>query len=145
LAVNKWDLTEKSDATVRSMTKQVTDRLRRHSYLPVIFISAKTKKGIFKLIDLVLQVHAERSRELRTTELNKFLQEATKNYPPPSMDRKEVKLKYCTQVKSSPPVFAIFCNHPGSVKTNYRHYLENRFRERFGFQGVPLTFSFRKK
>lgn len=61
------------------------------------------------------------------------------------MDRKEVKLNYITQVKSAPPVFALFANHPASVKANYRQYIENQFRMRYPFAGVPLTFVFKKK
>jgi GTP-binding protein len=61
------------------------------------------------------------------------------------MEQREVKINYCTQVKHGPPVIAFFCNHPRSIRANYRQYLENRFRARFGFSGVPLTFSFRKK
>lgn len=145
IAMNKWDLIEKNADTAREFTKQIQEALRIYSYAPLIFISALKKQRVFKLLDLALTVHAERSRELRTTELNEFLQEALQKYPPPSMDQREVKIKYCTQVKTNPPVIAVFCNHPQSIRANYRQYLEKRFRAKFGFAGVPLTFSFRKK
>lgn len=145
LAMNKWDLIEKNAGTAAAFTKQIQEALRIYSYAPLLFISALKKQRVFKLLDLALTVHAERGRELRTTELNEFLQEALQKYAPPSMDQREVKIKYCTQVKTNPPVFAVFCNHPQSIRANYRQYLEKRFRAKFGFAGVPLTFSFRKK
>lgn len=145
LAVNKWDLFEKEADTARIFEKQLQEALRIYNYAPIMFISALNGQRVFKLLELALTVHAERHRELRTAELNDFLQEALQKYPPPSMDQREVKIKYCTQVKTNPPVFAVFCNHPQSIRANYRQYLEKRFRAKFGFAGVPLTFSFRKK
>ncbi len=145
LAVNKWDLFEKDADTARIFDKQLQEALRIYNYAPIIFISALKGQRVFKLLELALAVHAERGRELRTAELNEFLQAALQKYPPPSMDQREVKIKYCTQVKTNPPVFAVFCNHPESIRANYRQYLEKRFRAQFGFAGVPLTFSFRKK
>ena len=145
LAVNKWDRIEKDATTAKQVEKTLLDRLRVYDFIPVILVSALTRKRIYKLVDLAMTVHCERQRLIRTSELNNFLQECIKKYPPPSMDRREVKLNYCAQVKSNPPVFAIFCNHPKSIRRNYRQYLENKFRARFGFAGVPLTFSFRKK
>ncbi len=145
LAINKWDLVEKDADTARIFGKQIQEALRIYNYAPLIFISALQGQRVFKLLEMALAVHGERGRELRTTELNEFLQEAMQKYPPPSMDQREVKIKYCTQVKINPPVFAVFCNHPQSIRSNYRQYLEKRFRAKFGFTGVPLTFSFRKK
>jgi GTP-binding protein len=145
IGVNKWDLIEKDASTAKQFEKTLREALRIYNYVPILFISAVTKQRVFKLLDEALKVHHERQKQLRTADLNEFLQEAVRNYPPPSMEQREVKIKYCTQVKHAPPVIAFFCNHPTSIRANYRQYLENRFRARFGFAGVPLTFSFRKK
>jgi GTP-binding protein len=145
IGVNKWDLIEKDASTAKQFEKELREALRIYSYVPILFISAVTKQRVFKLLDVTLTVHRERQKQLRTADLNEFLQEAIRNYPPPSMEQREVKIKYCTQVKHGPPVIAFFCNHPTAIRANYRQYLENRFRARFGFAGVPLTFSFRKK
>jgi len=145
VAVNKWDLIEKDSNSGKKFEDDIRDVLKNLRYIPVIFISALTKQRLFKTIDLVKSVYAERNRKLKTAELNKFLEEITKKYPPPSMDRREVKIKYCTQVKSAPPVFAFFTNAPNSIRPNYRSFVENQFRERFGFFGVPLTFIYKKK
>jgi GTP-binding protein len=145
IAANKWDLIEKDANTAEALRKDIVTQLRIYDYAPVLFISAQTKQRVFKLVDECLEIHAERGKEVRTTDLNEFLQEAMQKYPPPSMDQREVKIKYLTQVKTDPPVFAVFCNHPESIPRSYRQYLEKRFRRRFGFAGVPLTFNYRKK
>jgi GTP-binding protein len=145
IGVNKWDLVEKDAQTAKNFERALREALRIYAYVPILFISAKTRQRVFKLLEVAQAVHLERQKKLRTAELNEFLQEAIRSYPPPSMDQKEVKINYCTQVKQAPPVIAFFCNHPRSIRPNYRQYLENRFRARFGFTGVPLTFSFRKK
>ena len=145
IGVNKWDLIEKNSETAVEHETALHERLRKFDYAPSVLISALKKQRVFKLIDLALLVHAERRRQIRTTVLNDFLQKVIRAYPPPSMDQKEVKITYCTQVKTAPPVFVFFCNHPTSVKASYRQYLENRLRRQFGFTGVPIALSFRKK
>lgn len=145
IGVNKWDLIQKKPEATSAYEVALRQRLRKYDFVPVVFVSALKKQRIFKLIELALQVDAERRREIRTSVLNDFLQNAVRDYPPPSMDRKEVKIRYCTQVKTAPPVFAFFCNHPAAVKANYRQFLENRLRQQFGFAGVPLALSFRRK
>ncbi|MDZ7268044.1 MAG: ribosome biogenesis GTPase Der [candidate division KSB1 bacterium] len=145
LAINKWDLVEKDANTAREYARRIYAELRIYNYIPLLFVSALTGQRVFKLLELALQVQAERGREVRTSELNAFLQEAMQRYQPPAMDQREIKLNYCTQVKNNPPVFAIFCNHPTSIPRSYRQYLEKNFRARFGFRGVPITFTFRKK
>lgn len=145
LAVNKWDLIEKDANTAKAFEADIRDKLKNLDYVPVIFISALTRKRVFKVIELAKTVYAERSKTLKTSALNKFLEDILARYAPPSMDRKEVKINYCTQVKSSPPVIAFFTNAPKSIRENYRSYIENRLREKFGFRGVPLSLVFKKK
>lgn len=145
LAVNKWDLIEKDTHTAREYEVEIQDRIPYLNYIPVIFISALTKQRIFKVLDIATSVFEERRKKIKTSELNHFLEEATTANPPPAPGGKYIKIKYCTQIKSPPPVFAFFCNYPDLIKPNYRQYLENRMRERFGFFGVPITLKFRRK
>lgn len=145
IAVNKWDLVEKDTNTAKEHELKLHDTLKSKDYFPIMFISALTRKRIFKVLDVVKSVEQERRKTIKTTELNIFLEEVTRQYPPPSNDSKEVKIKYCTQVKSNPPVIVFFTNAPKSIKPNYHSYLENQLRKRFGFFGVPLSISFRKK
>ncbi|MFQ5633130.1 MAG: ribosome biogenesis GTPase Der, partial [bacterium] len=145
LAVNKWDLVEKDANTAKEFEKTLREELHTLSYMPIIFISALTHQRVFKALELANEVFLTRQQKIRTSILNNFLQAILEKYPPPSMDRREVKINYITQVKSAPPVFALFANHPASIKSNYRQYIENQFRSRFQFTGVPLTFVFKKK
>ncbi len=144
LAVNKWDLVEKT-ANAAEFEAAIRDKLRGNAFMPILFISSKTGQRVFRVLEVARAVYEERRKTIKTSELNQFLSAAVAGYAPPSMDRREVKIKYCTQVKHSPPVFAFFTNAPKSIPANYRQYLENRLRERFGFFGVPLTLVFRKK
>ncbi len=145
LAVNKWDLIEKTSTTAQAFEQRIKEVLRSNAYIPVLFISAKTRRRVYKVLDVARAVYRERQKTIKTSELNAFLRAVIERYAPPSMDRREVKIKYCTQVKANPPVIAFFTNAPRAIRANYRSYLENQFRQRFGFFGVPLTLLFKKK
>lgn len=145
LALNKWDLIEKDTQTAAEYERQIKDSIPYLKYLPIIFISALTHKRVFKVIEIASSIFQERKKKIKTSELNNFFEPIIKNTPPAAISGKEIKIKYITQVKSKPPVFAFFCNHPKLIKTNYRSFLESKLRERFGFFGIPLTLVFRRK
>jgi GTPase len=145
IAVNKWDLVEKETNTARDVERAIHERLGTLAYVPVVFISALTGQRATKVLDVALQVAEERRREIPTAKLNEVVERAVREHQPPSMNGRLVKIKYATQVKAGPPVFAFFCNLPKGVKESYRRYLENRLREAFGFEGVPLTLVFKQK
>jgi GTP-binding protein len=123
----------------------VRDRLRLYDFLPVMFVSALSRQRIYKLIDLVKQIHAEAQKRISTSKLNDLLLPDIGTHPPRSRSGKEIKIKFITQVKSEPPVFAFFCNEPQLIDETYVRYLENRLREHFGFAGVPLVITLKKK
>ena len=145
IAANKWDLVEKDDQTAKHFEKALREKLRMFDYIPIIFISALTKQRVFKVLEIVKQVNGEQNRRINTSELNQLLGQDIKSFPPRSKSGKEIKIKYVTQVRAKPPVFAFFCNEPAMVDETYRRYLENRIREHFRFGGVPLLLSFRQK
>jgi GTP-binding protein len=146
IAVNKWDLVEKNENTANIFEKILIEKLGAIDYAEIIFISAKTKQRIFKLIELSRKVGQERAKKIPTNELNDYLLEVIQNSPPPATPTgREVKIKYVTQVGEHYPVFAFFCNYPDQVSANYKRYLEKLIRGRFGFKGVPFTLSFRNK
>ena len=145
LAVNKWDLIEKDTMTARRFEVELMEQVRDLNFVPIMFISALNRQRIFKILDTALSVHRERQRIVPTAELNKFLQAAIEEHHPPAYGTKWVKIKYVTQIKSKPPLFAFFLNEPKGIKKNYRNYLENKLREQFGFFGVPIRMTFRKK
>lgn len=145
LAINKWDLIEKNADTAMEYQRRIREEIPYFSYLPVIFISALTRQRVFKVIESAQSVFEQRNKRIATSELNEYFEPIIAATPPAAVAGKEIKIKYITQIKASPPVFAFFCNHPKLIKANYRSFLENKLRERFGFLGVPLTLVFRRK
>ena len=145
IGINKWDLVEKQTNTARDYEQAIKERLQTLDYVPVVFISALTKQRIYKLLDTALEVARQRTRRIATAELNTVMQDAIARHHPPTYRNQHVQIKYVTQVRASPPVFAFFCNHPQGVKESYRRYLENRLRAAFGFEGVPMALVFRSK
>jgi GTP-binding protein len=145
LAANKWDLVEKDDKTALILEKRIHAMLRIYDYAPVVFISALERQRIHKVIDLARQVHAEQTKRIATNKLNTTLLPAIAMTPPASVRGKEIKINYITQVKTRPPVFAIFSNEPKLIEDRYKRFLERKLREAFGFVGVPISLIFRTK
>jgi GTP-binding protein len=145
IGINKWDLVEKETMTSVEYEKELRKRLRIHDFVPVVFISAKTKQRIFKLIDMARHVNAERHKRIPTTELNEKMLAEIQRYPPSTKTGKDVKIKYITQVVANPPIFVFFANEPQLVSVTYKRFLENKLRSHFRFTGVPLTLQFKRK
>ncbi|MBK7259826.1 MAG: ribosome biogenesis GTPase Der [Ignavibacteriae bacterium] len=145
IAVNKWDLVEKDDRTAAAYEKAIRERLRIYDFLPIMFVSALSKQRIYKLIEMAKEVRAEAQKRISTSQLNDRLLPEVTAHPPRSRSGKEIKIKFITQVKSEPPVFAFFANEPQLIEDSYIRFLENRLREQFGFTGVPLVISLKKK
>jgi GTPase len=145
IVVNKWDLIEKDTNTARQFELALQRLLGRHSYIPVIFVSAKSGQRIGKAIEVAESIHEERRKEIPTNKLNTTVLPEIERTPPSSASGKEIKIKYITQVKVAPPVIAFFTNQPKLIEENYKRFLENILRQKFGFGGVPLTLVFKQK
>ena len=145
IGVNKWDLVEKETNTARDYTRAMHERLQTLDYVPIIFISALTKQRVHRVIKKALEIDTERKKRIPTHELNTFLQEVVEKVRPPTYRNRFVRIKYVTQVRETPPVFAFFCNFPKGITESYRRYLENQLRARFGFEGVPILLVFKQK
>ncbi len=145
IAVNKWDLVPKVTNTARDMERAIRARLRTLDHVPVVFVSARTRQRIRKVLDVSLEVIAERRRRVGTARLNTVLQDAIRAHHPATYRGRHVQIKYATQVGTDPPVIAVFCNHPQAISESYGRFLENRFRAAFGFCGVPLKIVYRAK
>ncbi|NQV15386.1 ribosome biogenesis GTPase Der [bacterium] len=145
VGVNKWDLISKKTNTMRDFKQGLVDDMFELRHYPIQFISTLERRRIFKLVELVKQIREEQSKRIQTRQLNLFLEDVVARLQPPSPQGKEIKLNYCSQVAVEPPVIVIFTNHPDLIKTSYKRYIENRFREMFGFEGVPIRIAFRKK
>jgi GTP-binding protein len=145
LLVNKWDLIEKDSKT----SKLYEDNLRSHmgnlSWIPVVFVSALTKKNLYRAIDTAEEICRNRSRKISTSALNRFLEEALAAKHPSTKSGRELKIKYMTQIDSHWPVFAFFCNNPELVQNNFRKFLEKKLREEFSLDGVPISLRFMEK
>ncbi|MFC2135852.1 ribosome biogenesis GTPase Der [Bacteroidota bacterium] len=146
LAVNKWDLIEKETNTAKNYADELLDKLGSVHYAPVIFISALTKQRIYKLLDLAKKVNENRKKKIATRELNDILLPEILRTPPPSSSTgKEVKIKYITQVGEHYPIFIFFANEHKHIPDSYKRFLEKLIRRNFGFEGVPMTLSFKEK
>jgi GTPase len=146
ILVNKWDLVEKKDnKTHDDYMKVVRERIAPFDDVPVLFISAITKQRVFNVLEMVQTVYQNMQKKISTSELNEFLQEAMAHYPPPSLNGKNVNIKYGTQLPTKVPSFALFANHPKYIGESYKRYLENQLREKFNFKGVPINIFFRQK
>ena len=145
ILVNKWDLIEKDNKTMEAYLKTIHEKIAPFTDVPVIFVSALDKTRIFKAVDVAMEVYENRRKRIATHELNEFMLKVIEDYPPPSVKGKFIKIKYVTQLHSNTPAFALFCNHPQYIRESYTRYLENKLREQFNFQGVPIAMFFRKK
>jgi GTP-binding protein len=145
IAVNKWDLVEKETLTSKTYETAIKKLLGVYDFVPIVFISALTRQRIFRVLDVALQVDMEQRKRIETSELNDAILPDIDQYPPKSSSPKHIKIKYASQVKIKPPMFAFFCNEPKLVQESYRRFLDNKLREHFGFSGVPFTIVFKKK
>jgi GTP-binding protein len=145
VAVNKWDLMEKQTNTSRDYGKQLKERFAPFTDLPIIFISAKEKTRIFRVIETALEVYENRLRKIPTSKLNEVMLKAVEAYHAPVVRGNSIKIKFVSQLPTPVPSFAFFSNYPDDIKQPYRNYLENQLRKSFPFEGVPIRIYFRKK
>ena len=143
--VNKWDLINKETNTAKEFEKVLKERLAPFTDLPLLFISAKEKTRVFKVIETALEVYENRKRVIPTSQLNEVMLKAIEAYHPPVVRGNAVKIKYITQLPTHVPSFAFFANFPEEIKEPYKNYLENQLRQKFNFTGVPIRIFFRKK
>ncbi len=145
ILVNKWDLVEKDHKTTKEFEKHIRQEIEPFTDVPIIFISVLTKQRIFKAIETAVEVYKNRSKKVKTSELNEVMLPIIQNQGPPATKGKYVKIKFITQLPTPQPQFAFFCNLPQYVKEPYKRFLENKLRENFDFHGVPVSVYMRKK
>ncbi|MFM1894814.1 MAG: hypothetical protein RIQ90_1980 [Bacteroidota bacterium] len=143
--VNKWDLVEKDQSTMKAFEDQLRKQLAPFNDVPIIFTSTITKQRIHKAVETVMEVFANRTKKIPTSKLNEVMLEIINDNPPPAVKGKYVKIKFVQQLPTHAPAFAFFCNLPQYINDSYARFLENRMREHFNFTGVPLKLFFRKK
>ena len=145
VVVNKWDLKEKDDKTAGRFEKEAAERVPFLSFVPFLFTSALTGQRVTRVLDLLVEVDAERSKRITTSQVNNTLEALVARRQPPQASGREVKLLYATQVEVAPPTIAVFGNHPELLAEHYVRYLHNGFREAWGFTGNPLRIVLRRR
>ena len=144
--INKWDLIEdKETMTMEHYRKIILTKTAPFTDYPIIFISAMTKQRIFKAVEMAMEVYNRKNTKISTSELNNTLLPIIEKTPPPSFKGKFVKIKYITQIPTMVPSFAFFCNLPQYVKDSYKRFIENKLRDIYDLNGVPIRIYFRKK
>lgn len=145
IMVNKWDLVEKDSKTADAFKKEILEKLAPIDYIPIIFASALNKQRIFQVIEKAVEVYGNKTKKIPTSQLNDTLLPEIERYPPAAIKGKFIQIKYITQVNARFPSIAFFCNLPQYIQPAYERYLENKIREHFDFEGVPIRLIFKKK
>ncbi len=138
VALNKWDLTD--DFDLEDAKARVAKRIRQRP--PVITCSATSGRGVAKLLERAIELADRRAARIATPELNRFVGDLVATTPPPQKRGKRLRLYYTAQVGTAPPRFAIQVNDRRLITRDWAYHLENRMRERYGLEGVPLVIDF---
>jgi GTP-binding protein len=145
ILVNKWDLVEKTKNIDKEYKELILQRIAPLSHIPILFISATEKLRIYKALQKAVDVMKMKNLKIPTHELNETLLPIIKETPPPSYRGHLIKIKFITQTDGRCPTFAFYCNYPEHVPTHYKRFLENKIREKYSFEGWPITIVTREK
>ena len=146
IAINKWDLVKgQGQEWVKAYDDRVRFQLKFLDFAPLVHLSALTGERTPKLLETVDRVAAARRHRVSTGELNRFLERVTARHPPVSSSRREVRILYGAQTAIEPPSFVLFTNVATELHFSYERYLVNQLRESFGFEGVPIRLTIRKR
>ena len=145
VVINKWDLVEKDTNSTKEYEEKIREKLAPFKDVPIVFTSALTKQRVLKAIEVAEKVNESRTRTIKTRELNDVMLPIIQHSPPQATKGKHVKVKFITQLPTHAPTFAFYCNLPQYVTEAYIRFLENRLRENFDFNGVPIQVFMRKK
>ncbi|HLA44534.1 MAG TPA: GTP-binding protein, partial [Aggregatilineales bacterium] len=143
--VNKWDAVEKDEHTINTYEDKIRHELNFMSYVPVLFISAKTGKRVHQVLETAMLVYEERLRRIPTAVLNRIVRDALDRHAPATHQPRKLKIYYASQVRVDPPTILFHVNDKKLVHLTYERYLENRIRAEYPFTGTPLRLSFRPK
>jgi len=143
LVVNKWDLAVNQDMV--ESNRYIRKKLKFMSYAPVVYTSAKLGQGVDRVMPEAFEVYQERQKRIATTEVNSVVQRAVAAHNLPRKGKKQLKILYATQAEVNPPTFVFFVNDSTLIHFSYQHYLENKLRQSFGFDGTPLRFVFKTR
>ncbi|GGD69326.1 ribosome biogenesis GTPase Der [Paenibacillus nasutitermitis] len=143
--VNKWDVVDKDEKTMQQFTQNIRDQFLFMSYAPIVYLSAKTKQRLHKLLPVVVHVSEQHALRIQTHLLNDIVSDAIAINPPPTDKGRRLRINYATQVATKPPTFVLFANDPEMMHFSYERYLENKIRGAFNFEGTPIRIYTRRK
>ena len=144
LVVNKWD-TVGDKNSINEYTKLMRAEFQFLSYVPIVFLSAKTKKRIHTLMPEIKKVYENSRKEVKTSVLNDVIRDAVILNQPPSYKGKRLKIYFVSQKGTVPPKFVFNVNSNKLVHFSYERYLENKIRESFDFEGTPIQIEFNNR
>jgi GTP-binding protein len=144
LAINKWDLVEDKQKTLKELREGLTDRLSQVPGVALVPISALGGRKLDKLSSAILAAYDTWNRRVSTSALNRWLEEALSRHAPPAARGRRIKIRFMTQPSARPPTFVAFCSQPEELPKSYIRYLTNSLREAFDLPGVPLRLNLRK-
>ncbi|HEY3121063.1 MAG TPA: ribosome biogenesis GTPase Der [Vicinamibacteria bacterium] len=146
IAVNKWDLARERGLTTKGFERDLRDELKFLSWAPVVFLSARTGRGLSALLSAAERVHAASRTRVTTGQLNRVLARAAQAHAPQAAKGNQpVKVLFATQVGVAPPTFVLSLNHPVDLHFAYKRYLENQLRKAFAFDGTPIVLKVRTR
>ena len=145
IAINKWDLIDKTSTTMANYEKDVRSKLPFLPFAPIVFISAKTGKRVDELIAKSKKVFENSRHRITTGTLNDIINHAVLQNQPPSDKGKRPKIFYASQVGVAPPTFVIFCKNSDIIHFSYTRYLENQIRDHYPFEGNPMRISYKER
>jgi GTP-binding protein len=145
IVYNKWDVVDKDDKTMVNITKEIRKQFVYLDYAPIAFVSAKESKRIDTLLPLIDEVYENLNKRIKTNVLNEVILDAQMANPAKPHNGKKFKIYYASQVSSAPCTIVLFCNDPELMHFSYERYIENKLREAFGFEGVPINIVARKR
>ena len=145
IVINKWDLIKKNTMTMKKMEETIRKEFKFLSWSPIVFISAINKDRLSKLKDTIITVTDNLSKKIKTHLLNEMLIDIQSFQPAPSFKGGRLNISFGKQVEASIPKFVLFVNNTKYLHFTYLRYIENKFREYFGFEGTPIKITLRNK
>ena len=145
ILLNKWDLVPEELSQTTGVQDTILEHLKGVDYAPVLLISALNGKNVSKIFSKIENVYKNLNQKINTNKLNAYLQELLVKTPPPLFKGKETKIYYTSQTNTNPPTFVMFTNRTKEFPDHYKSFLENRFRENYNLEGVPIRFIFRSR
>jgi GTP-binding protein len=145
VAVNKWDLQEKTQGAIGKLRRQADEKLTQMKGVPLVAVSGLTGEGLDRLMQAIIEAYAVWNKRVSTSALNRWFEAAQTAHPPPAVSGRRLRLNYITQAKARPPSFVLFCTRADAVPDAYKRYLVNGLRENFDLPGTPIRLTLREK